>query len=155
MTASKPLSFGDACRQLSVLLAEEGKPTALSWFCREDVTGYRLRTRVLASTPDTNRWLYERYYRYGLNRGFGLRLQATLYSENMSRCYVWCPQDELDASYAMLGGSLHLSVALSPSRTTVHDRVSLALWRELDHLRGPCPFLAEVPQRSWLQALLQ
>src|SRR5690606_18397783 len=78
---------------------------------------------------------------------------ATLYSENMSWCYVWCPRDELDASYAMLGGSLHLSVALSPSRTTVHDRVSLALWRELDHLRGPCPFLAEVPQRSWLQAL--
>jgi hypothetical protein len=155
VNAPKPITFDDACRQLAAFLAAEGRPTVLRWFCREDATGYRRRVRVLASTPDTNRSLYEGYYRYGAIRGLGLRLEATLYTENTSWCHVWCPQDELDASQAMMGGSLHFSASTSPLRTTIHDRVSLTLWRALDDLRGPSPFLVQIPQRRWLQALLQ
>jgi hypothetical protein len=153
VSAPKPIPFEDACRELGVLLAAEGRPTALRWFCREDVTGYRRRVRVLASTPDTNRSLCERYYRHGITGGLGLRLQATLYSEGTSWCHVWCPQDELDASQSMMGGSLHLTVSTSPPRTSVHDGLSLTLWRALDHLRGSSPLLSQVPRRSWLQTL--
>jgi hypothetical protein len=155
MNAPKPISFEDACGQLAVFLAAEGRPTPLRWFCREDVTGYRRRVRVLASTPDTNRSLYERYYRFGVTRGLGLRLEATLYSDSTSWCHVWCPQDELDASQAMMGGSLHLNASIRPPRTTIHDWVSMTLWRAVDHLRGPSPFLAQIPQRSWLQTLAE
>ena len=120
----KTVPFDDACREFVAFLASQGSPTSLRWFCREDVTAYRRRVRVLASTPDANRALYERYYRYGVSRGLGLRLEATFFTEATSWCQVWCPQDEVDASQAMMGGSLHYSVSFTP--TARHDSQQLA-----------------------------
>ena len=147
----KTVPFDDACREFVAFLASQGSPTSLRWFCREDVTAYRRRVRVLASTPDANCAFYERYYRYGVSRGMGLRLEATFFTEATSWCQVWCPEDESDASQAMMGGSLHYSVSSHPPQVTIHGSLPLALWRALDTLRGPSPFLAFVPRRSWLQ----
>ncbi len=149
----KTVSFDDACREFVAFLASQGKPTTLRWFCREDVTAYRRRVRVLASTPDSNRALHERYYRYGVSRGRGLRMEATFFTNATSWCQLWCPQDEVGASQAMMGGSLHFSVATHPTHTTLHSGLSMSFWRAFDSLRGPAPFLSFVPSRSWLRTL--
>ena len=149
----KPETFDDACGEFVAFLASQGRPTALRWFCREDVTAHRRRVRVSSSSPDCNRTLYERYFRHGITRGLGLRLEASFFTDGTSWCHVWCPKDDVAASQAMMGGGLHFSVSSDPPQTTAHSRFAVAFWRAFDSLRGMSPFVQFIPSRSWLETL--
>lgn len=146
-------SFADACEEFVAFLALENRPTSLQWFCREDVTGYRRRLRVVAPPAEVNRTLYERYFQHGLDRHLGLRFEASFYTDGLSWCHIWCPRDELDASQAMLSDTIRYSANTSPVCVTVHSNTAVALWRLVDRFRGASPFLALIPKRSFLKTL--
>jgi len=96
--------FEDACQTFAALLASRGRPKSQRWFCREDVTAYRHRIRLLASKFDTNRALYESYYSYCAARGTGLEMTSAFFTKDESWCHIkwgqeWWEKDEINDEF--------------------------------------------------------
>jgi len=93
--------FPEAVRFFSDFLRSEGLSTEVVWVFREDVLQRRFKIWVREPIPSSNLDLVERYFEYGRGQGRGVTLEAFCRLGDRLVCYVWVPEDDEAASYAM------------------------------------------------------
>jgi hypothetical protein len=81
----------------------QGFSTELVWIFREDVTNCHRRYWVRTPVPASNAALAREQFEAGRRRGLGVTLEVLCRLEGRSACFVWVPEDEEAASYAMQG----------------------------------------------------
>lgn len=93
--------FREAVRFLMSFLKHEGLGTNLVWIFREDVIERFPKIGIREPIPSSNLDLVERYFEYGRKQGRGVTLEAFCRLGDRLVCYVWIPEDDEAASYAM------------------------------------------------------
>jgi hypothetical protein len=141
------LDFPAAIQSYKQFLSEQGLSTDIVWVFREDVTVKRRRVWVRWPLPPENPRLAEQRYEHGRNKGLGLRLDTFCLAGHRPCCYVWVPQDEIDADLDM-SSELKMCVPTAP----IHAKImgSELLWLVITwlDLRWGCKDLGEeLPQR--------
>ena len=95
-------TFGDAAKQLRDFLVGQSISSELLWVFREDVVWRKRRILVREPLPAGNVKLAESLYGEGRRRDLGIRLEVLCLLDSRPCCYVWLPQDQTDAEYALL-----------------------------------------------------
>jgi hypothetical protein len=88
----------------------------------------------------------------------GLSLEVICFAKNHAYCYVWVPPDDTAASQAMIGGDLHLKIAVEDF-TTGPERLGNRTWHPLhfavrrvySELLGESAAVREIPLRRKLE----
>lgn len=93
--------FDEALDAFRPFLAQQGWPDRLTWVFREDVAAFRRRRWVRLPLAEDNEDLARAYFQYGQRQARGVTLEAFCAVEGLSACFVWVPQDDQAASYAM------------------------------------------------------
>ncbi len=121
--------FAEAVAALSSFLRREGAPDDVIWIFREGVTSHRRKYWVRLSDASEATRHAKALYDAGRRKGLGVALVALCQVGSSTACYVWVPEDEVDASYAMQTRSLRCKV---PVPLVTARRVTSALqWRLL------------------------
>lgn len=118
--------FDAALERFRQFDAGQGLPAQVVWVFREDVTSRRRRIAVRWPVAPDNEAVARKRYGVAVRRGLGLRLEVLCLLGGVSCCTIWVPNDDLDASYAMLSG-LKLSVPTNPI-TARPARKGLTWW---------------------------
>ena len=105
--------FDTALDAFLCFLVEQGFSKELVWVFREEVTNCRRRYWIRVPVPEMNAVLAQRHFERGRQRGLGVTLELFCRLEGRSACFVWWPEDEEAASYAMQG-PLKLKVPTEP-----------------------------------------
>lgn len=139
--------FDQAIENYTRILAEHDLSPTLLWVFREDVTVHKRRIYVRWPLPAQNADLAKELYERGRDQGLGLRLDVFCLVDHRPCCYVYVPEDEVDASYAMLS-ALNMSVPTTP----IHAKKvrSPWIWKSLLWLHSKTNltgFKEELPQR--------
>ena len=148
MTETPP--FDEALSQFLRFIQDTGFSTDLVWAFREDVTSCGRTCWVRAPIPAGNEELARRDYERGRRAGFGVTMAVFCRLEGRSVCYVWAPEDEIAAEYAMQG-PLKIAVPVQPT-DAISVRSGLVWlwlrlrnrWRQCDHFSGCLPSREEV-----------
>ena len=101
--------FGEAVKKFQKFLVSQHVSSELLWIFREDVISRKRRVLIKEPLPSENTRLVESLYERGCQRGLGVQLDMFCLLGSRPCCYVWLPEDEIDAQYMMVGG-LKLSV---------------------------------------------
>ena len=149
-------SFEDACLALIKCLREQGQPSDLTWVFREDITGRRRSVFVHPSPPSHNGDVYRRHFAAGAHTGRGIRLSVLCFAGDSAYCYVSVPDDDVDASQAMLAhGDLCIGFAVESHESgrgflarRCHSALEFYVRRIWYRFRGESPFLQKVPRRA-------
>ena len=94
--------FRDAVEQLKDFLASQNLSPELLWIFREDVVWYKQCIFVKEPLPQGNEIVAESLYERGRQRDLGIRLETLCLLGSHPCCYVWLPEDQMDAEYALL-----------------------------------------------------
>ncbi len=95
--------YGVALAAFLRFMEEQGFSTELVWVFREDVTNCRRRYWVRVPVPEINSVLAQLYFEQGRQNGLGVTLEVLGRLEGRSACFVYWPENEEAASYAMQG----------------------------------------------------
>ena len=138
--------------QFRGFIRAQGHSTELAWAFREDVTSCRRTYWVRVPTPAGNSELARRYYEHGRRAGLGVTLAVLCRVGGRPVCYVWAPEDQQAASYAMQG-PLKLQITSPPpdARPIRSGVVWLGLCL-LNRWRRCVTFSAELPSREAVRA---
>jgi hypothetical protein len=82
-------------------LEVQGFSTDLVWVFREDITNCIRDYWIREPVPFANARLARAYFEYGRSQGRGVTLEVVCRLGGRSACYVWVPEDDEEASYAM------------------------------------------------------
>jgi hypothetical protein len=149
-------SFGEVLPQFLRFVKREGYSTDLVWVFGEEVTNCRRRYWIRVPVPGDNLPLAREYYEYGRRKGLGVSLEVLCRLEGRSVCYVWVPEDQEAASYAMMGGDLHFKVfSDAPFAGAIHSRVAWWCLSRLNSWRGCVTFANYLPRRANVSQLIQ
>src|SRR5437588_5300528 len=110
-------SFDEALALFRNFVVEQGFSAELEWVFREDVTNCRRNYWVHVPVPKANTELTRRHFEIGQRRGLGVTLEVLCRLRGRSACFVWWPEDEEAASYAMQG-PLKMKVPIEPVDAT-------------------------------------
>jgi hypothetical protein len=105
--------FQTAYMKFRTFLTQNGHGKEPLWIFREDVIAYKRRVWLRWPLPARNRKLVEQLYEQGRQGEFGVSLTTYCVAGYHACCYVFVPDNELDASYAMLQAGLKLSVGVN------------------------------------------
>lgn len=122
--------------------------TDLAWVFREDVTNCVHDYWVRVPVPEGNAALARDYFEWGRAQGRGVTLEVLCRVGGRSACFVWVPEDDEAASYAMQG-PLKLKAPTHPVEAS-QVRSGLAWrWRCWYHRWRRCVRFADMlPLRS-------
>ena len=121
----------------------EGFSTDFVWVFREDVTNCFCDYWIRVPVPTANAELARDYFEWGREQGRSVTLEVLCRLGGKSACFVWVPEDDAAASYAMQG-PLKLKVPIHPVQATA-VRSSLSWrWRCWCHSRRRCIRFAEM-----------
>jgi hypothetical protein len=121
--------FQTAYMKYRAFLTQEGHGKEPLWIFREDVIAYKRRVWLRWPLPSQNRELVEQLYEQGRQGEFGVQLTSYCLAGYHACCYVYVPENEIEASYAMLPSGLKLSVTMNmPSAQKVSNKI---LWHFL------------------------
>ena len=80
------------------------------------------------------------YYNAGIKRGLGIALRVFCLADGVPLCYIYLPEDETAAEYAMMS-SLKCSIPTPcPSATFINHRLIAAMMR----------FFIRIPETAWI-----
>ncbi len=128
----------------------EGFSTELVWVFREDVTNCVRDYWVRVPVPADNEVLARDYFEYGRRQGRGVTMKVLCRLGSQSVCFVWVPENDEAASYAMQG-PLKLKVPMDPVNGSAVRSVLRWQWLRWVHLRRRCERFAELlPLRAAL-----
>ena len=96
-------NFSEAKQLFQNFLFEQGLSSDLFWVFGEDIVCLPKRFLVKVPLPAENEALAEALFDIGVERDFGLGLQAFCLLDGRSCCYVQLPGDDLDAQYSLMG----------------------------------------------------
>jgi hypothetical protein len=105
--------FDTAVEDFRGFLSKEGIGTDIVWVFREDAIARKRRIWIKVPLPAENEGLARRCYFIGKERGLGLRIELKCLLDSTPCCFIWVPEDQLAAEYAMLSG-LKLSIPTEP-----------------------------------------
>lgn len=106
--------FTDAAEQFRSFIDSQGHDADIAWIFRQDVV--ELGGQIFVRQPLlNNESLVEAKYEEGVERGLGVSLQVFCWLDGRPLCYIWLPEDQVDADYRMLSG-LKMSVPADPTR---------------------------------------
>jgi hypothetical protein len=94
--------FKDAAKRLKEFLASHNLSPEPLWIFREDVVWRKQRIYVTEPLPQGNEIVAESLYERGRQRNLGIRLETLCLLGSHPCCYVWLPEDQMDAEYALL-----------------------------------------------------
>ncbi len=149
MTSSQLPTFESAVQSFRRFIGERHQCVEIDWIFREDIVALGRKVFVrkpLACAED----LVEERYIEGVERGFGIKLQAYCFLDGHALCYIWLPKSEEDADYRMLSG-FKFSVPAEPERRKVNGVSSRMRWRWLSWLesrRSQYNWADDIPRRS-------
>lgn len=119
-------SFDEAKQFFQNFLSEQGLSSDLLWIFGEDIICLSKRLLIKVPLPAENESFAEVCYNVGRERDFGICLHAFCLLDERPCCYVWLPEDDLDAQYSLMG-NLNLSAASATTLSTP-NRLT-AFWR--------------------------
>jgi len=93
--------FDESLTAFLSALEMQGFSKDLVWVFREDITNCIHDYWIREPVPAVNAKLARDYFEYGREQGRGVTLEAVCRLGGRSACYVWVPEDDEDASYAM------------------------------------------------------
>jgi hypothetical protein len=143
-------TFAEAVVRLRGFLLSQKLSSQPLWVFREDVTSYKRRVLVKEPVPPENQKLVELYYELGRQRGYGVRIEVLCLLHKRPCCYIWLPQDRMDAEYAlMLFSSLIISVPTElPEARPVTSELKWRAYRWHDEKSGLPLLVDRVPRRN-------
>ena len=140
--------FDEVLPTFKRFIHEQGFGTDVLWIFREDVTTYKRACWVRVPALDTNSDLARRYFEQGRRHGLGVTLEVCCRVGASSACFVWFPEDELAAEYAMQG-SLKLRALCDPMvAIPVRSRLGWLDRRWLNRWLGWDKFAERLPSRN-------
>jgi len=122
-------AFSDAVAHLREFLSAQGHEGEPRWVFRHDIVELGFRVFVHLPLPDYSQQV-ERLYERGIRYGLGISLQVFCFLDGEPLCYIWLPEDEMDASYRMLSG-LKLSIPSGAERRRITGVRSRVRWKWL------------------------
>ncbi len=127
-----PDSLSAAEEKFRTFLASQNYPTSICWLMPGDVVvDTNRRYWVRKREAEATRYAALRYS-VGLERNFGIKLQAICATEVETFASVFVPEDDLDAQYHLMGRGLKLSCPVerySTSTVTNPLKWCLLWWR--------------------------
>ncbi len=117
--ADPPQSLSAAEEKFAAFLATQNYPKTICWVMRGDVVvetncHYWVRKREAEATRYA-----ARRYSVGLERNFGVKLQAICATESETFASVFVPKNDLDAQYHQMGRGLQLSCPVERYSTSI------------------------------------
>jgi hypothetical protein len=141
-------SFDDALKQFHAFIVQQGLPPDLLWVFREDVSFDGQRILIKEPLPSDNVRLVESFYERGCRRGVGVLLTVLCLLDSHSCCYIWLPEDEIEAIESLTAG-LKLSVPTSPaSAESIKGWFGWQLYNWLGRRSGLNPLVERLPRRA-------
>ena len=140
--------FATAVSQLQNFFGNQGVLRPPVWVFREDVASVKWRIWVRTPLPEQNPSRAEIDYEAARSRGLGVALQVLCLSDLEPCCFVWWPQDEVDASYAMISG---LKLSIPHPLLAANSVGNSIMWRFCRWQEQRCNFpsyVARVPKRD-------
>jgi len=141
MTKTPP--FDESLASFLRFVGGEGFSTELVWVFREDVTNCIRDHWVRVPVPAGNASLARDYFEYGRGEGRGVTLEVLCRLGGRSACFVWVPEDEEAASYAMQG-PLKLKVPMQPVEARAVRSALRWWWLRRSHQWRRCVRFAEL-----------
>jgi hypothetical protein len=105
--------FDSAVEQFRRFLSGEKIETSVVWIFRKDAIASGRSILLRIPLPAENERLARRCYFLGQERGLGLRIELLCILDGIPCCYIWVPEDQQAAEYAMLSG-LKLCIPVEP-----------------------------------------
>lgn len=142
-------SFESAVEQMRAFLAEEAKPTRISWIFRDDLFLTRVdRAIVRYPPPAINESLARKVYEEGRSRGF-VEVSAIAASADETFVTVWCPRSRDEEADAWNDGT-RMSIANPLARASlVGSRIAWSLWRKMPSYRRYQRDAEFIGTRAW------
>jgi hypothetical protein len=146
--------YDDSLAAFLHALDVQGFSKDLVWVFREDITNCIHDYWIREPVPVANAQLARDYFEYGREQGRGVTLEVVCRLGGRSVCYVWVPEYDEDASYAMQR-PLKIMTPVEPVEGfAVHSGLRwrwLCLdhrWRRCVRLADRLPLRAEVERRT-------
>jgi hypothetical protein len=119
--------FASAVDTFRQFLRSQVNSDVIRWIWREDVLTRRAPgsqsswTRPIYVEPAaaSNESLVEQYYHIGVQRGFGVALCVLCIAAGQACCYIYIPDDEKDAEYRLMTGSVKFQIPSPPPTATI------------------------------------
>jgi hypothetical protein len=141
-------AFNEAVHQFQEFLISQNVSSDLLWVFREDASSHKRRILIKEPLPPENIRAIESLYERGTERGLGVRLEALCLLDYRPCCYIWLPEDEVDASYAVLSGlKMAMPVDLLAARS-VRNALAWRIYSWLDKKLGFNGLANALPRRN-------
>jgi len=147
-------SYDESLAAFVHALQVQGFSTDLVWVFREDITNCIRDYWIREPVPAANVRLARDYFEYGRGQGRGVTLEVVCRLGERSVCYVWVPENDEDASYAMQR-PLKIMVPKEPVKGfPVRSRLRWRLlcwyhrWRGCVRFADMLPLRTEVERRT-------
>ena len=115
MISEKPYpAFEDAIAQFRSFLRQQGWPGSLAWVGRSAVVLWKDRLVVAPGLLSAERRA-QCAYQLGCRKKLGVLLAGMSFDSELSYCYVWSPNSEVEAQHRLMPDGLKMSVASSPA----------------------------------------
>jgi hypothetical protein len=139
--------FATAVSQLQEFIGNQGVLRPPLWVFREDVASVKWRIWVRTPLPEQNPSRAKIVYEAARSRGLGVALEVLCLLDFEPCCFVWWPQNEVEASYAMISG-LKLSIPHPLLAANSVGNTIVWWYRRLQEKRCSFPsYVARVPKR--------
>jgi hypothetical protein len=126
-------SFEDARHGFSEFLAEHGEPSEIHWIYGEATTRWMRDWLIFDQGSSANLDSVRIAYGHGVESGLGVSLDQLGSADGVSYCYVWVPDDMVDAEQCMMDGSVKYTMPQDsfPSTVKVTESTFVFAYRRL------------------------
>ena len=146
--------FDDALPSFAEFLASQGFRTSPVWVFREDVISSSRSCWIRLPLPVDHQAFAREYFEWGRAQGRGVTLEALGRMNDQTVCFVWVPEDDESASYAMQG-PLKFKVPVEPIETTgIRSRLRWRWLLWLHRHRRDDPYAFLLPRRAAVNRLI-
>lgn len=146
--------FSIAEHKFEDLLISNGLNRSVTWIFREGTTIYRRRWIIDINATESGilTQRMQELYDHALSQNLGIRFTAVGCAGGVTYAYIFIPENEADASNAMLSSNLHFTLnAGSKSIRLTQSRIWFSIVRLADQIRGyqgPLKLLPQLRRRG-------
>ena len=136
-------------------IRSEGLSSELVWVFSEDVTNCIRDYWIREPVPARNALLARDYFEYGRRQGRGVSIEMLCRVGGRTACYVWVPEDDAAASYAMQR-PLGIKMPHDPvAATSVRSKLKWQFLKSYHRWRRCRRFAELLPARETATALVK
>jgi hypothetical protein len=132
-------SFDEALDNFREFLLSQGLSTNVIWMFCEDVIFQSDHIFVKTPVSIENELRAEDCYKLGQKRNFGIALQAFCLFESKICCYIYLPEDDIDAQYSLMSNEV-LKYGVRANLKDAEPTSSLLKWKVMKLLNPKLHF---------------